>query len=400
MSPSARECRQNSAREGSGHRDEQHERQPPAAESSLQQQQNPDGSGDCDAERPRPCISLVGQWPQQLGVILHGELGIGDDPLDVGHHVPGVATADVEGHVHNACNGVPVNHSGRGDDAHFGDVPQPNVVAGRCVEHQLWDVGHALPDLRCSPDDDVEDLLLLEEVPDCHPGQQRGRRATNVAGFDAVLLGRFQVDLDLDSRFFHAQVHERIDHAVNLADGRIQLVGLLPQNRQVLAEHPHHQVFVHTGADLADPLLWVELDLAGEPRVPADRFADRRHCLVIGGVGLDGDPQLTGVDPDDLVGGDGPTHVGAHVLDAGDRAQLGTGLSHDPRHLRMRGAGRTVPLRSPTAVRAAVEVVPVCAGTAASLLRPAQARRPQRKPTGHCAMRVTAHGRIAGAATA
>ena len=55
-----------------------------------------------------------------------------------------------------------------------------------------------LPDRRRTPYDDVEDPLLLEQVPDDHAPEQRRRLPAHIARLDADCLSASEIHLDFE----------------------------------------------------------------------------------------------------------------------------------------------------------------------------------------------------------
>ena len=76
----------------------------------------------------------------------------------------------------------------------------------------------------------------------------------------------------------------------------------------------------------------------------------RRDRLVVVGFRIDADPDLAGVDADDLIARYRASHVGADVAHAGQRSQFAADARGDAVRLGMRGAGRRGPVHQQLAL--------------------------------------------------
>ena len=133
------------------------------------------------------------------------------DCPDPGLHVVGdrvgAATAHVHADVEVRRDIRVLDHGRAGDDPNVGDVAKWNRRAARGLDGEPLDGVDIVANLGCAPHHHVEDLLLFEQVAHGDAGQQRRRRSANLTGLDADLAGAVEIDLDLERRFEHRQVH-------------------------------------------------------------------------------------------------------------------------------------------------------------------------------------------------
>ena len=174
--------------------------------------------------------------------------------------------------------------------------------------------------------------------------QQDGRRAAYIAGFDAMGLGRGQVNLDFQSRLINGEIHLRIGDTVNLRQSLPHLLRLTAQDIQVFAKDAHSEAVAGARRWRAERLLQIGPHLAIQPGVTVNRLLNGGHCRIMVGLGIHLDPQPGGIDADHLVPKHRPPYVGTDVLNAWSRAQLATGPSHDPVHSCIGRAGRAIQL--------------------------------------------------------
>ena len=86
------------------------------------------------------------------------------------------------------------------------------------------------------------------------------------------------------------------------------------------------------------------MHVLGEAGIAVDHSLNGGHRRLVVRLGIDGDPELAGIDPHDLVTRHGAAQMGADVRDPRHGPQLSSRLRHDARHRRMRGAGRAHPV--------------------------------------------------------
>src|SRR5262249_24535172 len=79
--------------------------------------------------------------------------------------------------VQGAGDVLAVDRVGGGDDLDRGDIAQPDVTAVGRVDQEVVDAGDAVADLGRPPHHHLEHLLVLDQVADLDPGQQRPPRA-------------------------------------------------------------------------------------------------------------------------------------------------------------------------------------------------------------------------------
>src|SRR3990172_4848190 len=172
----------------------------------------------------------------------------------------------------------------------------------------------------------------------------------HVSGLDAVPRRGGEIHLDPDLWDFELEIGVQVDDAVDPGHQRLHLLGLLPQDTQVVTVDTHHDGLAGAGEDLFDALPEVGLDIAIQSRVAVDGLLDGRTGLVVVGRLVDADPVLGEVDAVGLVGQGALPDVGTEVADPGDGAQLLAGLRHDAVHLRVRGAQPAHPVHQEVAL--------------------------------------------------
>src|SRR6185436_17665135 len=164
----------------------------------------------CDRDRDQPALRLA-DGGEHLGV----RLGRKADPLqrllDVSLHGAGVTTLDVRRDVEVAGDGLPLDDGRAWHDPSVGHSAQSNVAAIWGVDEQIADAREAAPRARRTPDDHVEDLLLLEQTPRDDAREESRGSSAYVAWLDAVPLAGEQVDLDLECRLHDGRVHPFVD---------------------------------------------------------------------------------------------------------------------------------------------------------------------------------------------
>ena len=138
------------------------------------------------------------------------------------------------------------------DHVDLGNVAEAYVPAAGGVDQQLADAGKAVPGGRSSFDDHREDLLLLVDVADFDALQQGSSRAPDVTGDDAGLLGRGQVNLDLDDRLLGGRVDMGIDDAAGPGQDLLHFLCLLAERGHIQAVNPDGKAGVGGLPDLVD----------------------------------------------------------------------------------------------------------------------------------------------------
>ena len=124
----------------------------------------------------------------------------------------------------------------------------------------------------------------------------------DVTGLDPVALGRREVDLHLELGDVLDELDVLLDHAVDVGEDRLDLIGLGPQHVEVRAEDADHDGVARAGQHLADAFLEVGLHVPLEARVAVDDLLDLGEGLVVVGFRRHADPVLAEVDAHDLVG--------------------------------------------------------------------------------------------------
>ena len=129
-----------------------------------------------------------------------------------------------------------------GSDPDLGDVAQADVAARGGVDQQGPQASDALPGGLTTPDDDVEDLLLLVQIAHGQPGDERARLAPDVARPQTVLLGLRQVDLDLHRRLADLRLDLRLEHSGDRAEHLGDVIGGVPELGQIVTVDAYHEV--------------------------------------------------------------------------------------------------------------------------------------------------------------
>ena len=132
-------------------------------------------------------------------------------------------------------------------------------------------------------DDDLEDLLLLEEGTDVEALHEGRGGAADVAGLDAVLPGRVEVDLDLAASAAPGRQLTRASRTPSTrATSAAHRSRLAIEDAEVLAVHPDREAVVARPEDPARPVALVGQDAAAHARVAADdpRIGGERPLVV------------------------------------------------------------------------------------------------------------------------
>ena len=128
-------------------------------------------------------------------------------------------------------------------DADVGDLAEPDEARVGRLDQQVLDAAQALAVLGRAPDDDLEDLLLLEQVADLDARQQRGGGPPDVAGLEADRGRLVEVDLDLDGRLADGRGDDgRLDATDTRRSPSRTSSALACERRQVLAVDPDGDV--------------------------------------------------------------------------------------------------------------------------------------------------------------
>ena len=143
-----------------------------------------------------------------------------------------------------------VDHVGDGDDADVGDLLEPHVPTAGRVDEQVLQIGHASQLLGRGPQLHVVGLAGLEEVAGLLARHQPGGRPPDVARLEAVPPGRLEVDLHPDLGDVVLEVHVVLADAGDLLQDGVDLLRLLPEHVQVLAEDADRDGIAGAGQDL------------------------------------------------------------------------------------------------------------------------------------------------------
>ena len=129
---------------------------------------------------------------------------------------------------------------------------------------------------RRAPHHHVEHLLFLEQVADLNARQQGRRRPAHIAGFDAVLLRRGQIDLDLPT-----QAAQPEDRYAQPATPSIPVIGCLTSSalaaEDIAVVSPKTRTTSESFGsvpDLAALLFQIGLHVVVDPGVAVDHILD------------------------------------------------------------------------------------------------------------------------------
>ncbi len=208
------------------------------------------------------------------------------------------------------------------------------MAAGRKVDRQLLDGRDVVAQLGCSPNDDLEDLVVLEEAAHDDARQHARGGPPDLTGLQADTIGRGEVDRDLDGRL--------LGHAGDFGTGDIRHLGdgvadgrrALLQRVELLAVDPDDELGCGLRQDRRDAFGRERPDLGVDAGIARDDGTDGVKLLVIVAVGVEAQPQFTRIDVDDLVGQQGAADMPGDILDTGHGAQLVGDLRDDAVHLR------------------------------------------------------------------
>ena len=137
--------RQHAADQGRGQRQEAQDRQAPALEGELQQQEDPD-----HRQRPRRtcrccCAACSSTYsPCSIGAIAEREADLVQTPLHFLRHGAEVAALDVGLHVDAAGSSLALDDVRGRQDLHIGHLAQADPFARGCVDQHLLDGGEAV----------------------------------------------------------------------------------------------------------------------------------------------------------------------------------------------------------------------------------------------------------------
>ncbi len=126
-----------------------------------------------------------------------------------------------------------VTSFGVGASATSATAGERNIAAAGELDRQPSQREEIAPHPRLAPDDDVEDLLLVEDLPDLRPAQHRGDRVAHGGARHAELLGPLRPELHLNLRDEGQGLHLDIGGAVDGGDHLPDLGRLLSQHVEI-----------------------------------------------------------------------------------------------------------------------------------------------------------------------
>ena len=114
-------------------------------------------------------------------------------------------------------------------------------------------------------------------------------------------MGRSEVDLDLQGGFGHLGFHLGREHAGNGGQRPADVIGGVSKRWEVLPVDADHQFVADLVPGSGDAVLGISPDAGVQTRVTRRDVAyPGKGCLVVG-IWRHGQPDLAGVDVDDLV---------------------------------------------------------------------------------------------------
>src|SRR3990172_6214268 len=333
---------------GQGHEGES--RQAPVPKGRLQQEENPDRTEHRkDKQVPLGSLTLL-ELTEHLRVVAEGEADLLESLLDFTRHGAQVAPPHVRLDVYAARGVLAQHHVGGRLHLHLRQIAQPHALVVPPVEQEVDHTLDAVAGLGRAPDVHLDVLPIPPDVAGLLARDEGAGGPPHVSGLDAVPRRGGEIHLDPDLWDFEVEIGVQVDDAVDPGHQRLHLLGLLPQDTQVVTVDTHHDGLAGAGEDLFDALPEVGLDIAIQSRVAVDGLLDGRTGLVVVGRLVDADPVLGEVDAVGLVGQGTLPDVGTEVADPGDGAQLLAGLRHDAVHLRVRGARPAHPVHQEVAL--------------------------------------------------
>ena len=292
----------------------------------------------------RSAVGALRRVPEHLGEVLVLEGHLPQPLRRGGGHVRRVAAADLRGHVEAPPDAVVRDDRRRRRDVDRRHVTEAHRLTARRVHQHLLHLLDAGARLRAAPHDDVEDRLLLVQAAHGQPRDQRADLAPHVTRPEPVALRRRQVHLHRHRRLAHQRLDLGRDDALDRLQRLRDVLGGRLEGRVVLTGDPHDELVAGRGTDRGHPVVGVGPDRAAQARIAGDRRPDAVERLVVVGVVGDGEPDLAGIDVDDLVGTDRPADVRADRRDAGQLPQFRGRDAGDAVHLGQRRArGRLEP---------------------------------------------------------
>ncbi len=121
----------------------------------------------------------------------------------------------------------------RRNDRDVGNVAQPQLSAGRCVDDELSQRGQITARFRGAPDDHFEFLLALVDFADFRAFHQRRRRAADEARGQAEAFGGFGAQPDFNLRDEDLRFDFQVDDAGHVGDGLLDFLAFGSQRREV-----------------------------------------------------------------------------------------------------------------------------------------------------------------------
>ena len=230
-----------------------------------------------------------------------------------------------------------VDHGGSRGDAQLRHFPQAYGPALGRLQKQLVKAREARADLGRAPHHDLEHLLLLEQGADLEAGKDGGDLPADIAWLEAMSFGRGQIDPDFDLGFLGLALDLQSGDAVDCREGLLHILRRPLKRGPLRAVEPDDDGIVGAGQHFPHPVSEVRLHVPRQSGITVDHPLDGGDCRLVVGLGIDGQPELTGVDADHLISSDRASEVSADVADSGHGPQLARRLVHHAGHRRMRG---------------------------------------------------------------
>ena len=197
----AAESRQHAADQGERKAQEDEKREPHRLEVGVKDEEDPEKArerrGPEAGSAPRRWAGVLAEELRVVAVVESQLIAPGASISRA--TLPRSRPRDVAGDVDPSRRPLALDRVGRGHDVDLGHVPRRHLAAGRGVDEQAAQGrrGRAGP-ARIAPDDDIEDLLLLVDLADLGPLDERGGRAPDLARGEPEALRRLGSEPDLD----------------------------------------------------------------------------------------------------------------------------------------------------------------------------------------------------------
>src|SRR5574341_846893 len=169
-----------------------------------------------------------------------------------------------------------------------------------------------------APDIHIVRPLGNVEIADFFARHQRRGRPANISGFDAVLEGLGEIDLDFNLRYIFVKFHMQVYDALDLGQNIFDMMRSLLEDVQVVAIDAHDDGFGGPGKHLPDSLFQIGLHIAVDSRIAVYNLLNFVDRGIIVNLGVHADPIFPEVHADDLIHDQGLPDVRTEVSDPRD----------------------------------------------------------------------------------